>query len=351
MLQSDRGSGHSRSYVFTMDLASKVGSLAQFGIVVPDINDPVFKEVDDELIRLISNIMPDCRVVSINMVSLAQQMVADAAELDKSSKMAKSTIVSTCSEVAHATRGATIEVNRIISPDGQSLPIGCCSKMLGPRPGFPSIENQVAGIAARKTPIVLVEDGSFSGGTIKFLVEKFTAAKVKIDAIFIGVAFPKAVETIKSVFSGELIVASGDQYDPHNLVDWMPDHDFVPFVPNCGKVVGHEFLGELSPAYRADGFSMATPYLCPYLKTSTFADWTSLPKSEAVKFSRACIDLSKNLFDHLGNLNGRQLQVADLQKGYRHVSIPYVLGQKLPMVREETIHESLMSAYNMLNGY
>src|SRR5512142_3437415 len=96
-------SDHLRQYVFTMDLASKIRSLGQYGLTVPEINDPIFAETDQELIRQIENILPSCKVCPIDMTVQAQQMIERAAELDTSSAMGSSMTVSTCQEVSFPT--------------------------------------------------------------------------------------------------------------------------------------------------------------------------------------------------------------------------------------------------------
>lgn len=344
----------SKHYIFTKDLPGKVQYLnTHFGLEVPGIDDPIFEEIDGELVNLIEALLSeDTKIVPIDMHDLAREMASKALAYDPNKKLGKSTIVGTCREVADMSNGYVINVNRIIDPTGTSLPINSNGggKKLGPRPGFHSIDRQIASIA-QLSPIVLVEDGSFSGGTVKFLLERFAAARIPVNALVIGIAFPEALEVINETFRGDLIIAGVEECDGSKLVDWMPDHDFLPFVPNCGKVVGYETNGYLYPHYNMEGYSYAVPYLTPFISREMFRDWTGLPMdlerddprlgNIARIFSMKCVELSQKLYKHLAKLNDRELCIGDLQSGYRHVSIPFMIGAHHYFDKETSVLDAL----------
>jgi len=115
---------------------------------------------------------------------------------------------------------------------------------------------------------------------------------ITIDAIVLGILFPEAEKMLNDKFDRELIVYK----KATSKLDWMPSHDFFPFVPNSGRPVGH-FLGKTCfPIYLYNGASLSMPYIMPY---GDPANWTNLQGGiiQLADFSRSCLRINfRNFF-------------------------------------------------------
>lgn len=334
---------HRKTYVLTCDLGHKVKSLRRIGLETPDADDPLFTDIQGDIAKMISGAVPHADLKIIAMEDLADEILDQAGQLDNGEHLQNGLVVSTCPEISADSRGFTLELNRVVDSQGNLIGIGS-------RPGSPSLKDQLAAIAELSAggSVVLVEDGSFSGGTLKYLVEQLRSLRVGVAAIVLGFAFPEAIDTLDNCFDGQLIVIE-DGLNPDSLIDWLPDHDFLPFIPNCGRVVGHNLFSETHPLYDRRGFSYTVPYIRPFCSTDIFERWTSLGRSNAREVSLMGITASKKIYDRLSQMNGRQLKIADLQKGLWHVSIPLNVGNSLPDycdIHSQTIGGVLMGAYN-----
>lgn len=253
----------------------------------------------------------------MNMEELSMQILAKAHELRKN-LLKESTVVSSCLEIASVRRGLVLEVNRIIDFRGEMLGIG-------PRPGCPPISEQIRGIKtlAADRPIIIVEDGSFSGKTLSRVLGEFKEIGVEVSAVVLGFMFPEALTLLSRHFKGELIVIN----EINHVIDWMPDHDFFPFVPNCGRVVGVSINGGNYPFFNYDGASYSIPYVLPF---SPMRDWASLPKDFENKISLFCMQSSLEIFKLLEKMNnGKEFRIGDIVGVRPLVSIPISVRQKM----------------------
>ena len=104
-----------------------------------------------------------------------------------------------------------------------------------------------------------------------------------------------------------------------NLLDWIPDHDLIPFIPNCGRVLGEATGQSFMPVRSVEGLSYAYPYILPFGKIE---EWASLPIEGARDLSRLCLDVSIEIFSHVG----AEMMIGELLSLNPRVSMPIELG-------------------------
>lgn len=332
-----------KTYVLTCDLGEKIKSLNYIGLKTPKSDDSFYADFKKELSEKIGKSMPGCTVKVVSMKDLAEEILSKA--FNKIHGMRNAVVVSTCAEISAPSRGQAIEINRIIDGEGKIVGIGA-------RPGYPTLDEQINGIAliAGRKPIVLVEDGSFTGATMKRVVQMFQKRGIKIVGIVLGFVFPKAINAIREVFKGDILQAMEIKED---LIDWMPDHDFFPFAPNCGRTFGLAINGNAYPFYTHDGASYSVPYILPF---APMTDWTSIPKgkkkvgktSNDEDVSIFCLQQAKELFEEIGKMNGRTIKIGELVGSYQaRVSIPIAVGQKnFHEIMDKPIVEYLKDIYS-----
>lgn len=307
---------HKKLYLLTLDLGEKVEYLRHVGITTPDPHSSFFKDIQSDLKKNLQTALPsDVSVEAISMADLSDDILAKATSIAGD----KLLIVSTCPEIANPVKGNTIQVNRIVDFEGNSLG-------LGPRPGSHSIHEQVVAIkkAAENQPVVIVEDGMFHGETMEFIIEELVKHGVKVASVVVGFTFPESQPTIKSILDRGIAFHSIEEF--HNLLDWVPDHDFFPFVPSNGKVVGMKIKGDYLPFYSVDQASLSIPYLYGFCD---MPKWTSLGNEPARVFTTACIRAAISLFMELEKLTGKEIRATDLIHSKQRVSVPITTTQQM----------------------
>ncbi len=310
------GDGPHRTYVITRDMGQKILSLRHTGVKTPDADDPLYTEIQDELEKRVQAVLPeDVLVGSVSMTGLADDILAHIYRL----RLTDPLIVSTCAEIATPMEGNTLSVNRLVNIYGEDIG-------RGPRPGHKPIDAQIAEIGSRSTgrPIMLVEDGAFRGETLKFVVDAFVRQGLKVHTIVMGFRFASGAEALRGFEEMGIEVVNVAEFE--NLYEWVPDHDFFPFVPNCGKVLGFEFSpGVFLPVYSNQGASFSVPYIRPF---GPMEQWASISDQDATaSISLYCIRAAKRIFTHLAVLNGRPLTVGEVLFSKQRASIPYAVGQ------------------------
>ena len=304
----DGESGHS-TYVLTCDLGSKMKTLEQVGFKVPSPGDSFYKEFDAELARKIELMLPDVEVRVIDMDALAGEILSRAAQFSGTN------VASYCSGICVGSE-QTLQINRLVDDNGKAIG-------LGPRPGFETI-----GINSldKALPLVLVDDGVFSGETLLAIVRQIQTVGIAVEALVVGLCFPGAKAKIRQGFQGEIVSI----LDIPNPLDWMPNHDFFIFSPNCGRVRGTNGSGHPVPIpVINNGATFSVPYLSPFIDSATFEGWTSLPASGAKDFSLFCVQQTLDFFRRLEKQNKKEIRVGDLLGTLPRVSIPIGLEQKI----------------------
>jgi len=310
------------TYLLTEDLAEKIELLS---VRTPGFHDSFYQGIQDQLADAVQKAVgEDNEVLRVPMYKLASQANA---YIDKTWDEPV-LVVSTCPELAYPARGVSIEVNRLV--DLQGMAIG-----VGPRPGHPPLAQQVMAIArqAGTRPVVIAEDGIFSGTTLKSIVGALQTAGINIAGIVAGFRF-KLEENKVLEEMGIPISVIHPEID--NLIDWVPDHDFLPFTPGCGKVLGSMVGNDAYPFYDHDQATFCVPYVAPF---GPVTRWASLPEERVEAFSRECLDIARRIYESLEELNG-PLLITDVMSSRQRVGVPIVAGdahQGLPSSRQRVV--------------
>ncbi len=319
-----QGHQRKRKYILTCDLKHKFSQFKHVGLKVPD--GGFFDEFDEKIREFIQSAYPNDEVITFDINQLAAEILSVATQQE--AKLG-GFIISTCVDMAVPRRGATLEINRLFDSDGEFLG-------LGPRPGNISIEAQLqrAAYATQGKPIILVEDGTFSGSTLSFIIQHLKKHNANIQVVVVGFAFSGGLEKIREVFKGEIIAVN----ELDNLIDWMPDHDFFPFAPNCGRVLGVRVNGLHHPFYDYRGVSFSVPYVIPFVSPEKMEDWTSIPDINKLhyRFSYHCMEKAVEYYDLLNELNQKKVAVEHLMGVKPRVNIS--IGTKcnhFPAIHDE----------------
>lgn len=302
-IQSD----HRGTYVVTYDVASRLQSFRVKGFTVPPQNDLLFERFHMCLFQRIQQALPGITIDTIDMSELRrkiwEQVEGRVTDLDQQ------VVLSTCLEIADSnpkSEGLFLNINRLFNAKG--VMIG-----YGPRPGFDPLSKQLDELTQKigQRSVVLIEDGAFTGGTLKFVLHELENRDVRVTAIIVGFCCNGSRSAIKEVFGGEIVMV----HPIKNLIDWIPDHDLIPFIPNCGRVLGEQTPQGLMPIRTTDGFSCAYPYILPF---GRIKEWASLPTEGARDLSRLCLDASIEIFSRVGS----EITIGELLSKNPRVSLP-----------------------------
>jgi hypothetical protein len=282
------------------------------GLKTPEDDDEILTSFRVGLSNLISEAIPNIEVINLDMKDLSRKVWVEA--LRRKSDVRNDIVLSSCFEMSSPMRGNTLEINRIVDIDGNILGIG-------PRPGCLPIDEQIYGIAklVDGRPVVLIEDGVFSGKTLAFVLQRLLEKRINVHAVVVGILFSSGLEVIRRVYKGEVVVIE-ENNDP---IEWMPDHDFFPFMPDCGRVLGVKMCEGVTPYYSHEGASYTFPYISPF---GDLENWASIPKNKCWNISNFCLEKAADFFSKMNQLNGRELKIRDLLGITPRVSVPISLG-------------------------
>lgn len=295
-------------YIITEDLGEKVEAFRHTGLTTPDSGSSFFSDIQAEIAAAAQEALgPKAPVERIKMSDLSDEIIA----LINRTWGSDAVVVSTCPEIANPSKGIAIEINRLVNMHGKTLG-------LGPRPGHASLEDQVSRVASRvghERPVVLAEDGIFTGSTMIRIIKALRAANIKLVGVAAGFSFGGHADEEIGALGVRLEVVK--RYNA--LLDWVPDHDFLPFVPGCGKVLGVDMGGKYYQFYDHDHASFSMPYIKPF---GPVGEWASIPEDAINSFSRKCQKLTEELFLELDRMNGKELTIGDVIHSRQRVSIP-----------------------------
>jgi len=317
------GPAKAGTYLLTEDLVDKIEPFHHDGILTPGHHSDVYAELQDRLATALQNALPDGQIVRRQkMHKLATRVIGfiDGEWADEDVL-----VVSTCPELTYPARGESLQINRLVNSYGVEIGIG-------PRPGRPPLAYQFHALkkAAKGRRIVIAEDGVFSGNTMGFISNALDENELELAGMVTGYYFSdKPNNTV--VRDGVKFFVVHDEID--DLIDWVPDHDFLPFTPGCGLVLGTRIGGHVQPLYDHNGASFSVPYVAPFGKVSK---WASIPEGNVETFSKECMAIARDLYVTLDKLNKKQrgpLTVSDVaHASSQRISIPV---QILPMEGQE----------------
>lgn len=306
-----------KSYIVTSSLFKKIRVLkSSLGLTVTPADQAFCNEAKVDIEKFMTRYFPGANFFFVDMDQLGDEVFSTAVKQHASIRGA--TLLSTCSEFTELHKGKSLQLNRIFDRTGQKIG-------LGPRPGYPSIDEQINSFMStfRGDSIVIIEDGAFTGTTLSFIIKKLREAGAKIDCIILGFAFPKALENIREVYDGKIV----EMQSMTDIIDWMPDHDFFPFLPNCGRVVGHAWGDQNLPLYGYDGASFCIPYIMPFLDRETMEAWTGIPKLYCLEFSTFCLKRTLRFFEDVEKELGETLTIKHLVNTTPRICTPLSIKQ------------------------
>ena len=309
-MQSDQEDRHG-TYVVTYDVASRLQAFRSKTLTIPRPNDPLFERFHMGLFQKIQQALPGITIDTIEMGELRRKIweQVDSRVTD----LGQQAVISTCQEIADSnpkSEGFLLNINRLFNTDGQLIGHG-------PRPGFKPLAEQFDELANKIAgrSVVLIEDGAFSGGTLRSVLYELESQDITVTTIVIGFCCTRAKFVLSHIFNGELVIV----HPIENLLDWIPDHDLIPFIPNCGRVLGEPVLHGFMPVQNSEGFSCAFPYILPF---GRIEEWASLPTEGAKDLSRNCLGTSIELFGRVCP----KMTIRELLGVNPRVSMPIEIG-------------------------
>ncbi len=304
---------HARgTYVVTYDVDSRLQAFRSGALEVPHQHDPLFGNFHRLLLEKMRIALPD---VNIHTIGMSKVRIKIWREVEtRIQDMHNQVVLSTCQEIADSnpkSEGLVLNINRLFNSQGEMIGHG-------PRPGFKPLSEQFKDLekAIAGRSVVLIEDGAFTGGTLRFVLNQLSEMGLRVTALVMGFCCTRAYAVLKGVFAGELVIV-----DPlENLVDWIPDHDLIPFIPNCGRVLGQSLSSGYAPVQTATGASCAYPYILPF---GNMEKWATMPTEGARDLSRFCLDVSIEMFGKVGN---GKTTIGEVLKACPRVSLPIAMG-------------------------
>lgn len=303
------------TYVVTYDVASRLQSFRTRKILVPNQDDPLFTVFHQCLKEKLQRALPGAVVDTIDMSELRLEIWNQVES--RVSDLSKQAVLSTCPEIADSnpkSEGLLLNINRLFNTEGKIIGYG-------PRPGFKSLDKQFDELSRRIAgrSVVLIEDGAFTGGTLSYVIRELNNRGITVTAVVIGFCCNGSRKVLRKAFEGELVMV----HPVVDLIDWIPDHDLIPFIPNCGRVLGEHSDQYIRPVKTSSGVSCAFPYILPFGKIE---EWASLPIENAQELSRFCLDISLEIFSRIGKLNGHEVTIGEVLGGNSRLSMPVLMG-------------------------
>lgn len=303
-----------QSYVLTFNLGQEFQIIEKLGLESLNPDHPIFQEIITGLEELTLKAFPGIDLLSIDVRDWTKKIVEKIPAGKK--------VVNLSAEIKLA-GSYLLEVNRLFHPaDGRQLGVGS-------RPGKLSLSHQTEELRKflNGQSAVLVEDGTFTGKTMVNIIKNLKEQEVTIDMVVVGLSFPGALEKVREVIDNITVI-----HEIENPLDWIPDHDFIPFAPGAGKVVGlclEENNGCLYPLYNHMGTSFSVPFVLPFAGGGLMEKWTNYPESRVKEISAFCLEKTIELFEELENLNGCVLETSEIANPAIRISFPWQVGNGL----------------------
>ncbi len=318
-----------KTYLISCDLHRQFMQVRHCNnLELPDDFEDFFRSFQGTIQQIIhSDVYPTADVKLVTIESMSKDVLS---LVGKKRDGRDVFVVSTCVDFAVPNRGRTLEVNRLVDGGGNIIGIGT-------RPGHDSLDTQCASIAslANGKPVILAEDGIFSGETVECIIEHLKKHRVKVTNVVTCFAFPKGVDRLKTILKD---VDVDYVHDIEHLIDWVPDHDFFPGAPNCGRVIGVQLLDSFMPFYDKVGTSFSIPYITPFAPMN---DWASIPNTVSYNLASFCLRSSVRFFEKLDAVNSRRITFGDLQGINPRVSVPVAVDSPVFPSRDTEISSYL----------
>lgn len=138
-----------------------------------------------------------------------------------------------------------------------------------PRQGYAPVKSQLINLGLF-TEHTILDDVVFTGQGCKEIIEMSLSSNVIIKSVIACVATREGKELLKSM---GVTVKSLHYFD--SVIDEVCERDFIPGLSYAGRTL-----------ITSNGDYRYVPYLLPW---GNPVDWATVPKKNAVKFSKACI--------------------------------------------------------------
>ncbi len=172
------------------------------------------------------------------------------------------------------------------------------------RHGSPPASAQFDTAAARANgrPIILVDDGVWSGGTLNYVITQFQQRGCPVVLVGGGIIRSPHVPTNIDQILHSLFPFPDDQ--GRELADWICERDFTVIVPNFGRQLATPDLSALD--HRRIGMAYFGPTGFPY-------DCASIEPPHQKPYSTICIEFNLDLLTLLEGLRGNgMMQLGEL---------------------------------------
>jgi hypothetical protein len=185
-------------------------------------------------------------------------------------------------------------------------------------------------------PLILIDDGTFDGDTVKEVLDEFAKQEVFINSVRLGVAKRMGIEAIadwrfeEAPADGETRIHKIYFIGASKLCP--PIHDFVPGVLYAGKVVAQKKGDEIEPLRVGE---QKIPVRSQYLYGwGNVISWASIPEEKAKQFTADALKLSIQLWERLEHLRQEPILVKNLP------AIPQILYSKDPVRMQSQLGRS-----------
>jgi hypothetical protein len=179
----------------------------------------------------------------------------------------------------HPAIAGHIDVTRTVNEDREQLGEF-------PRFGFPTLEEQLRALhTPEESPIVLVDDVIFTGGTIVERIDQLRAVNRPVEGIIAGIGIRKGLEKIEAAgVSVECVREYEEVYDE------VCERDYFAGTPFSGRAM-----------HNADGRHWGLTYAEPF---GDAAEWASIPVESVHRFSQTCVRIAFDLWRETERLSG-----------------------------------------------
>lgn len=178
------------------------------------------------------------------------------------------------------------------------------------RPGFPPLKEQIKELPDQQ-PLVLVDDGIFSGDTLINLIDLLVSSGRQVNQVIVGLDIQQGEREILKKYP-QLQIKSAFKFN--GVIDWVCERDFCLGVPLSGRTVGYRNQYRTVPCYP----DLSLPYCLPFGDPQQGA---SIPPEKAKEFSMFVLKQSIKLWSEIERLSKRKITCADIPR------LPFVLDE------------------------
>lgn len=167
-----------------------------------------------------------------------------------------------------------------------------------------------------KRPVTIFDDVAFGGDTMLEILDKAKIAGLNVAEVSLGIATTEALSRI-----GQADYSCTSRFTYDQILDEICERDFFVGSPNSGRTlqVGNNYFG--------------LPYLEPYGKP---VEWASIPDSDAITFSSACLAISLSFWAKAQQRSGYAVGLDQLDKP------PYLKPVQSTLVKSINLAQSII---------